>query len=305
MIRQDMAGNGVINVLASDQLLLKPKLYSTALLWMLSELFENLPEIGDQPLPKLVFFFDEAHLLFSDTPKALVDRIEQVVRLIRSKGVGVYFCTQSPADLPDAVLAQLGNRVQHRLSAATPREQKAVRVAAETFVPNPKLKVAEVIGQLATGEALVSMLDEKGSPAPVQRALIAPTRCRFGALTPEERQLIRGRSPVGGKYDTGVNRESAHELLAQRAQAHVGAAPPTEALGGRHGRDETPPPPGAPNSGGWWDGAGSSQPQRMPGPRPSNRQSIGEALVKSAARSIGSQLGRSLLRGVLGSLTRR
>src|SRR5689334_10469572 len=158
-MRQDMSGNGVVNILSSEQLLMKPKLYSTALLWLLSELFETLPEIGDQPLPKLVFFFDEAHLLFQDAPKALTDRIEQVVRLIRSKGVGVYFVTQSPSDLPDTVLAQLGNRVQHRLSAVTPAEQRAVKAAAETFVPNPKLKVAEVIGQLATGEALVSMLD--------------------------------------------------------------------------------------------------------------------------------------------------
>ena len=299
-LRQDMSGNGVINVLASDQLLLKPRLYSTALLWLLSELFENLPEIGDQPLPKLVFFFDEAHLLFSDAPKALVDRIEQVVRLIRSKGVGVYFCTQSPADLPDAVLAQLGNRVQHRLSAATPREQKAVRVAAETFVPNPKLDVAQVIGALATGEALLSMLDEKGAPAKVERALIAPPRCRFGALTPEERQTIRMRSPVGGKYDTTVNRESAHELLAKRAEAQAPAAPPAAA------------PSQSASPGGWWDGGGFGRPQqpapnqRLPGqPRTSNRQGVGEAFVKSAARSIGSQLGRQLLRGVLGSLTRR
>jgi DNA helicase HerA-like ATPase len=292
-MRQDLSGNGIINVLASDQLLLKPKLYSTALLWLLSELFENLPEVGDLDRPKLVFFFDEAHLLFSDAPKALVDRIEQVVRLIRSKGVGVYFCTQSPADLPDAVLAQLGNRVQHRLSAATPREQKAVKVAAETFVPNPKLKVAEVIGQLATGEALLSMLDAKGAPMPVQRALVAPPRCRFGALTPEERQAIRMRSPVGGKYDTTVNRESAHELLAQRAQAQAPAAPAAAAA----------------SPGGWWDGGrfGKPQPQapQPRAPRPSNRQGVGEAFVKSAARSIGSQLGRSLLRGVLGSLTRR
>jgi hypothetical protein len=293
-LRQDLSGNGVVNVLAADQLLLKPRLYATALLWLLSELFENVPEVGDLDRPKLVFFFDEAHLLFDDAPKALVDRIEQVVRLIRSKGVGVYFCTQSPADLPDAVLAQLGNRVQHRLSAATPREQKAVRVAAQTFVPNPKLDVAQVIGALGTGEALVSMLDEKGAPAPVQRALIAPPRCRFGALTPAERQAIRARSPVGGKYDAAVNRDSAHERLAQRAQQQA-----------------APPAAGVPDAGGgWWDrmGGNRTQPQDSPAPRApraSNRQSVGEAFVKSAARSIGSQLGRQLLRGVLGSLSRR
>ena len=293
-LRQDLSGNGVINVLAADQLLLKPRLYSTALLWLLSELFENLPEVGDLDRPKLVFFFDEAHLLFADAPKALVDRIEQVVRLIRSKGVGVYFCTQSPADLPDAVLAQLGNRVQHRLSAATPREQKAVRVAAETFVPNPRLDVAQVIGSLGTGEALVSMLDEKGAPAPVQRALIVPPRGRFGALTPQERQTIRMRSPVGGKYDAAVNRESAHERLAQRAQQQAAPAPA----------------PAAPDAGGgWWermggDRAGTRAEPAPRAPRAGNRQTVGEAFVKSAARSIGSQLGRQLLRGVLGSLRR-
>ena len=288
-MRQDMSGFGVINVLAADTLLMNPKLYSTALLWLLSELFENLPEVGDLDKPKLVFFFDEAHLLFADAPKALTDRIEQVVRLIRSKGVGVYFCSQSPDDMPDAVLAQLGNRVQHRLSAATPRDQKAVKAAAETFVPNPKLKVAEVIGALATGEALVSMLDERGSPSPVQRVLIAPPHCRFGAITPEERQMIRSRSPVGGKYDTTVNRESAYERLnARAAQAPAQQAP------------QSMPQQQAPAGGGWWDGAGAALGKAMGGN--SRRQGVGEAMIKSAARTIGSQVGRQLIRGVLGSL---
>lgn len=281
LLRQDFSGRGAINILSAESLLLKPRLYSTALLWLLSELFENLPEVGDQPLPKLVFFFDEAHLLFADAPKALVDRIEQMVRLIRSKGVGVYFCTQSPSDLPDNVLAQLNNRVQHALRAATPREQKAVKAAAETFVANPALDVAAVIGQLEIGEALVSMLDAKGAPTPVERVLIAPPRSRFGAITPEERHTVRQRSSVGGKYDLAVNRESAHELLSKRAQQSA------DAVG--HGTD-----------------GGAAAPARTsPTPRPSNRQSVGEALVKSVVRSAGSAVGRSLIRGLLGSLSRR
>ena len=291
-LRQDMSGNGVINVLAAETLLMKPKLYSTALLWMLSELFENLPEVGDLDKPKLVFFFDEAHLLFSDAPKALVDRIEQVVRLIRSKGVGVYFCSQSPDDIPDNILGQLGNRVQHRLSAVTPRDQKAVRAAAETFVPNPKFKVAEAIGALGTGEALVSLLDEKGSPAPVQRVLIAPPHCRFGAITPEERAVIRSRSPVGGKYDTAVNRESAYERLNARAAQSIPQPKPQGAPG--QGQAQTPA------GGGWWDGAGAALGKALGGN--SRRQGVGEAMIKSAARTIGSQVGRQLIRGVLGSL---
>ena len=292
-MRQDFSGRGAINILSAETLLLKPRLYSTALLWLLSELFENLPEVGDQPLPKLVFFFDEAHLLFADAPKALVQRIEQVVRLIRSKGVGVYFCTQSPADLPDNVLAQLNNRVQHALRAATPREQKAVKVAAETFVPNPRLDVAAVIGQLEIGEALVSMLDAKGSPLPVERALIAPPGSRFGAITPDERDTVRQRSPVGGKYDTTVNRESAHELLQKRTAEPAAAAASTAPAAG----------PAAEAKGGWWDsdtGNKSAAPART-----SNRQGVGEAFVKSAVRSVGSAVGRQLMRGLLGSLTKR
>lgn len=288
-MRQDFSGRGAINILSAETLLIKPRLYSTALLWLLSELFENLPEVGDQALPKLVFFFDEAHLLFADAPKALVNRIEQVVRLIRSKGVGVFFCTQSPDDLPDNVLAQLNNRVQHALRAATPREQKAVKVAAETFVPNPKLDVAAVIGQLGIGEALVSMLDAKGSPMPVERTLIAPPCSRFGAITPDERDTVRQRSPVGGKYDTAVNRESAHELLQKRTEETAAAPAPT--AGGKSG---------------WWDSGGGNKPAApAKAPRASNRQGVGEAFVKSAVRSVGSAVGRSLMRGLLGSLTKR
>src|SRR4030095_2026461 len=217
LLRTDLNGRGVVNILAADQLILKPRLYASFLLWLLSELFENLPEVGDLDRPKLVFIFDEAHLLFDDAPASLQQRVEQVVRLIRSKGVGVYFCSQFPDDVPGEILGQLGNRVQHALRAYTPRDQKAVRTAAETFPSNPKLDVAQVISQLAVGEALVSMLQDKGVPMPVERTPMAPPRCRMGAITAEERTAVRGRSPVGGKYDTAVNRESAYEILNKRA----------------------------------------------------------------------------------------
>ena len=216
LMRTDLGGRGIINILAADQLILKPRLYSSFLLWLLSELFENLPEVGDLERPKLVFIFDEAHLLFDDAPAPLRQRVEQVVRLIRSKGVGVYFCSQFPDDMPGEILGQLGNRIQHALRAYTPRDQKAVRTAAETFPSNPKIDVAQVISQLAVGEALVSMLQDRGVPMPVERALMAPPRCRMGAITADERTAVRTRSPIGGKYDTPVNRESAYEILTQR-----------------------------------------------------------------------------------------
>ncbi|HEX4853785.1 helicase HerA-like domain-containing protein [Arenimonas sp.] len=286
LMRQDMSGRGVINLLAADQLILRPRLYSSFLLWLLSELFETLPEVGDLDVPKLVFFFDEAHLLFDDCPPALQQRVEQVVRLIRSKGVGVYFCSQNPDDIPDTVLGQLGNRVQHALRAYTPRDQKAVRTAAETFVQNPKLDVAKVIGELGVGEALVSMLLDKGVPMPVERALIAPPRCRMGAITEAERAAVRARSPVGGKYDTAVNRESAFEMLARRAEQ--AAAP------------EAPAP-------------GPNAPAPKPEPeKPSKfeeflwgnkrRQGAVEAAAKSATRTVANGIGRQILRGILGSL---
>ncbi|MGH7730008.1 MAG: helicase HerA-like domain-containing protein, partial [Candidatus Eiseniibacteriota bacterium] len=224
-MRTDLSGKGIISVLAADQLVLKPRLYSSFLLWLLSELFETLPEVGDLEQPKLVFVFDEAHLLFDDAPPALRQRVEQVVRIIRSKGVGVYFCSQFPDDVPNEILGQLGNRIQHALRAFTPRDQKAVKVAAETFVANPRLDVAQAISQLGVGEALVSMLLDKGIPMPVERALICPPRCRMGAITAEERAAVRGRSPVGAKYDAAVNRESAYEILSRRAaEAAVPAA---------------------------------------------------------------------------------
>jgi uncharacterized protein len=286
LLRTDLSGRGIINILAADQLILRPRLYSSFLLWLLSELFENLPEVGDLDKPKLVFMFDEAHLLFNDAPPELQERVEQVVRLIRSKGVGVYFCSQFPDDVPGEILGQLGNRVQHALRAFTPRDQKAVRTAAETFVPNPKLDVAAVIGQLGVGEALVSTLQEKGVPMPVERALIAPPRSRIGALTAEERSLVRSRSPHGTKYDVAVNRESAYEMLNKA----VAAATPVPEVGSPASRGRSQPA----------EEQKSAINEVLFGTK--RRQGMVEAMAKSAARSVGSQLGRQILRGVLGGI---
>jgi len=283
LLRTDLSGRGVINILAADQLILKPRLYSSFLLWLLSELFENLPEVGDLERPKLVFFFDEAHLLFSDAPSMLRQRVEQVVRIIRSKGVGVYFCSQFPDDVPNEILGQLGNRIQHALRAYTPRDQKAVRTAAETFVANPKLNVAEAISQLGVGEALVSTLQDKGVPMPVERTLMCPPRCRMGAITVEERAAVRARSLVGAKYDSPVNRESAYEILSRRTgSADVPAAR---------------------------SGPAQAEPQAQTGGQlgellwgTKRRQGLVEAMAKQAARTVGSQIGRQILRGVLGSI---
>ena len=224
LMRTDEEGRGIVNILAADRLMQSPKLYATFLLWLLSELFEELPEAGDLPKPKLVFFFDEAHLLFVDAPAALVEKVEQVVRLIRSKGVGVYFVTQNPADIPDAVAAQLGNRVQHALRAFTPKDQQAIRAAADTFRASPGLDVAAAITELRTGEALVSLLQEDGAPSPVARTLVRPPRSRLGPLSPKERAIIRSISPVGEKYDSEIDRESADELLRARADAAAAQA---------------------------------------------------------------------------------
>src|SRR3978361_995094 len=229
-MRTDSDGRGMVNILVADKLMGNPRLYATFLLWLLSELFEEMPEIGDPPKPKLVFFFDEAHLLFNDAPKALMDKIEQVVRLIRSKGVGVYFVTQNPIDVPDKVLAQLGNRVQHALRAFTPRDQKAVAAAAQTFRPNPKLDTARVIMELGKGEALVSFLEGGGTPAMVERVMVRPPTGRIGPITPEERKAIMNNSPVKGKYDTAIDAESAYEMLAKRVAGT--AAPANGSAGG-------------------------------------------------------------------------
>ena len=292
LMRQDMSGRGIINVLTADQLIMKPRLYSSFLLWLLSELFETLPEVGDLTQPKLVFIFDEAHLLFDDCPPALQQRIEQVVRLIRSKGVGVYFCSQNPDDVPDVILGQLGNRIQHALRAYTPRDQKAVRTAAETFVPNPKLNVARVISELAVGEALTSMLLDKGIPMPVERAFICPPRSRMGAITPEERAAVRSRSPVSGKYDTAVNRESAFEMLNKRANEKTEAAPAdgAEAPKGKAAKP-APTPVEAPQS---------KLSEFLWGTK--RRQGAVEAAAKSATRTVANGLGRQILRGVLGGI---
>ena len=234
-IGTDRDGRGTINILSADKLMQNPRLYATFLLWLLSELFEELPEVGDADKPKLCFFFDEAHLLFTDAPKALLDKIEQVVRLIRSKGVGVYFVTQNPLDVPDKVLAQLGNRVQHALRAFTPRDQKAVKTAAETFRANPKLDTFKAIMELGKGEALVSFLEGNGTPSMVERAMIRPPSARLGPITPEERKAVMDKSPVKGKYDQAVDPESAYEVLTKRVAARRSRPPPGPAPApGRH-----------------------------------------------------------------------
>jgi uncharacterized protein len=337
-------GRGVINILAADRLMESPRLYSTFLLWLLSDMFEKLPEVGDLDKPKLVFFFDEAHLLFDEAPKALLDKIEQVVRLIRSKGVGVYFVTQNPLDVPDKVLAQLGNRVQHALRAFTPRDQKAVKAAAETFRPNPKLKTEKVITELGKGEALVSFLEGNGTPSMVERALIAPPSARIGPVTAAERKATIAKSPIKGKYEQTIDPESAYEILQRRVgQTPVSSGAPTSRPGpwGQTPREDAPPPPQqqsqprsgsssvprmprtplppevpeqAPSGGGWGDvlndvlGGGSSAPGPRGG-RPRGRMSTGEVVTKQVARSVASQvgsaLGRAIVRGVLGSLTKK
>ncbi|MBF0305113.1 MAG: DUF853 family protein [Alphaproteobacteria bacterium] len=281
LMRTTPDGRGVINVLAAEELIRSPQLYGGFLLWLLAELFEELPEVGDVDKPKLVFFFDEAHLLFNDAPPVLLQQVEQVVRLIRSKGVGIYFCTQSPTDVPDAVLGQLGHRIQHALRAFTPRDKKAVAAAAETFRPRPGLDTGRAIQELAVGEALVSLLDANGVPGMVQRVLIAPPVSRLGPLSAAERAKVMAASPLAGKYDEAVDRESAHEMLAAR----IGAV-----------EDEDEEEAVAPI-------------KRRKAPPKTTGQQVAEAAMKSAARgvanAIGSSLGRSLVRGVLGALFKK
>ena len=307
LMRTTPDGRGAISVLAADKLMMNPRLYATFLLWLLSELFEELPEIGDPERPRLVFFFDEAHLLFDEAPKALVDRVEQVVRLIRSKGVGVYFVTQSPLDVPDRVLAQLGNRIQHALRAYTPREQKAVKTAAETFRPNPDFDCFQVITQLGTGEALVSTLGEKAVPSMVQRTLIRPPAARMGTITDQERKQVMSVSPVAMQYDQSVDRESAFELLQKRAAAKVAEQAkaqeraPAESGGQSDGRWTLPD---FGNRSGGDDDRPRQRTTTSRAPRTSNRQTVTEAAMKSVVRSVGSSLGRAIVRGILGSLKR-
>ncbi len=286
LIQTDSNGHGVINILAADKLLSSPQLYATFLLWMLSELFERLPEVGDPEKPKLVFFFDEAHLLFNELPQTLEAKIEQVVRLIRSKGVGIYFVTQSPTDIPEVVLGQLGNRVQHALRAFTPKDQKDVRVAAQTFRSNPQLNVETTITQLAVGEALVSFLDEKGIPGIVERALVCPPHSQIGPITPDQRQQLIRSDVIFGTYEQVVDRESAYERLKGRNALAPAAS------GGQPGQ----PQPSQP----WYANLPSLG---IPGTGSGRRgDSVVDAMMKSAARSIGSSVGRQIIRGVLGSI---
>ena len=303
-MRTDRDGRGMVNILVADKLMQSPQLYATFLLWMLSELFEELPEVGDPPKPKLVFFFDEAHLLFNDAPKALMDKIEQVVRLIRSKGVGVYFVTQNPIDVPDKVLGQLGNRVQHALRAFTPRDQKAVAAAAQTFRPNPKLDTAKVIMELGKGEALVSFLEGNGTPAMVERVMIRPPSARIGPITPEERKAIMDKSPVKGKYDTAIDSESAYEVLQKRVAGIRGRPRAAAGILGQIGAI-----------------VGTIFGTNVPRGRLSTGQVIARNVTrsvtnkvvggvvadlgKSVGGSIGGSVGRALVRGALGGLLRR
>ncbi|KJS07685.1 MAG: ATP-binding protein [Gammaproteobacteria bacterium BRH_c0] len=278
LLRTAPDGRGFVNILAADKLIHSPRLYATFLLWLLSELFENLPEVGDADKPRFVFFFDEAHLLFNDAPKALLNKIEQVVRLIRSKGVGVYFITQSPLDVPESVLGQLGNRVQHALRAFTPKDQKAVRAAATTFRQNPALDTETAITQMGVGEALVSVLENKGIPGMVERVLVSPPRSRIGPVSEQERADIVRSSPFAGRYERALDRESAHEMLTQRGLEVVRQQQEQQ----RQVQDE--------------------KKQSRSSGRASNRQSVGEAFAKSVTRTIGSSIGRQIVRGILGSL---
>lgn len=299
LMRTTHDGKGYVSILASDKLMSSPRLYATFLLWLLSELFEEMPEVGDLEKPKLVFFFDEAHLLFKDAPKALIEKVEQVVRLIRSKGVGVYFVTQNPLDIPDSVLAQLGNRVQHALRAFTPRDLKAVNAAADTFRPNPLFKTSEVITTLGVGEALVSTLEAKGTPIVVQKTLIRPPGSRLGPATSEERKAVINSSPVAALYDREVDRESAFELITKRTaardeeEAQIAAektAAKQKALEEKELAKQAKE---------------AERAERAAKPRASNREGVMEAVVKSAGRAMAGQLGRQLVRGVLGSLFKK
>ncbi len=304
LLQVDAQGKGVVNILAADRLMNSPQLYATFLLWLMSELFEKLPEVGDAEKPKLVFFFDEAHLLFNDLPSVLQGRIEQVVRLIRSKGVGVYFVTQNPIDVPDVILGQLGNRVQHALRAFSPRDQKAVKAAAQTFRANPKLNVEAVITELGVGEALVSFLDEKGIPGVVQRAMIAPPHSQIGPITPEQRSAIIQGSVLAGVYETAIDRQSAYETLKGKVAASPTAAP--SAGGQPVGAPATGGPvavqPPSAAGGGWMSEVGGMLGGVMGAGRSGRGDTVVQAMVKSAARTMGSTVGRQIVRGVLGSL---
>jgi uncharacterized protein len=296
LIQTDSRGRGVVNVLVADELVRQPKLYATLLLWLLSELFERLPEVGDPDKPTLVFFFDEAHLLFNDAPAALVEKVEQVVRLIRSKGVGVYFVTQNPADVPEAVLGQLGNRIQHALRAFTPRDQKAVKTAAQTLRQNPTVDIERAISELGVGEALVSTLDARGTPQITQRAWMAPPCSQIGPISDEDRDRIRkGGQPLYGHYEQAVDRESAYEKLKNRTAARTAGAPPAST-----GAQPAPEAGGTTASGVAGTLAGVLF--GTTGPRGGHHDGLLDSAAKSAARAVGSNVGRAIIRGALGSI---
>jgi hypothetical protein len=303
-MQTDANGRGVINVLAADKLMNAPRLYATFLLWLLSELFETLPEVGDLDKPKIVFFFDEAHLLFADAPKVLMERIELVVRLVRSKGVGVYFVTQNPLDIPDSVLAQLGNRVQHALRAFTPRDQKAVKSAADTMRPNPALDIGAVITELAVGEALVSFLDEKGRPGVTERVYVLPPASQIGPITADQRKALIAESIVAGVYEKALDRESAYEKIKGHAETRLATKPASAPARDANGRKQAPAQPenqtstAAPAGGGLLDSLGSI----FGGGVRRTRTSAGEQLIRSAASSVGREVGRQIIRGVLGGI---
>ena len=312
LMRVDENGRGYVSILAADKLMASPQLYTTFLLWLLSELFEVLPEVGDPDKPKLVFFFDEAHLLFTDAPKALLDKVEQVVRLIRSKGVGVYFITQNPIDIPDDVAGQLGNRIQHGLRAFTPRDQAAVKAAADTFRANPNVDVATAIIELKTGEALVSLLQDDGAPAPVDRTLIKPPRSRVGPITPDERKLLIETSPVAGQYETAIDRESAEEILAAKGSAAAQAAAAASAQAEAERTQQAQAKAAAQQA--KLDAqaavakaradAAAARVAAQPSMTDKMLQSAGRAMASSVGRQIATTLGRQLLRGLLGGLSR-
>jgi DNA helicase HerA-like ATPase len=296
LFRTDPRGRGVVHVLAADKLFLNPRLYSTVLLWLLAELFEELPEVGDLDKPKMAFFFDEAHLLFDDAPKALVDKVEQVVRLIRSKGIGVYFITQSPIDMPDAVLAQLATRIQHALRAFTAKDLKAVKATAENFRANPNFSTSNAITELGVGEALVSALDEKGVPTVVQRTLIRPPMSRLGPLNGDERASLRHSSPIGPRYDTPIDRVSAHEVLSARAEQASLEAEAAMRQAEMAKADKERAKIEAARQKEW------ERQQRASRPPARRSDSLGEALAKTVVRTAGNQITRQLVRGILGGL---
>ncbi|MDR5651819.1 helicase HerA-like domain-containing protein [Ruixingdingia sedimenti] len=304
LMRVDAAGRGMVNIIAADRLMQSPRLYATFLLWLLSDLFESLPEVGDPEKPKLVFFFDEAHLLFDGAPKALIDKVEQVARLIRSKGVGVYFVTQNPADVPEAILGQLGNRVQHALRAFTAKDQKNLRLAAQNYRANPRFAIEDAIREVGTGEAVTSFLEPKGVPGVAERTLVRPPSSQLGPITADERAALIAASALRGKYEQVIDRDSAHEMLARRAEAAARDAEAAEAAEARAAEEEREFRSARRYSGGSRSTRGYDGTAPKPRSGKGRSDSVGEVFAKSVARQLGSKTGQALVRGVLGSLFR-